>query len=263
MPKRRNVLIGLGALAVGSGATALQATFNQSTSPGADFRIIAAGELTVKRGPAFDSDPGNSVTYHSDDTASFINSDDTIDWNSVSPSDLPFVYANSDTNDSLSVTLGRVNTSSEVNFEQVVEIVNDGSTTEDVGMAYSNGGNDGMAPAPTNDDNSSWFNNDSYDLTDSGNITRGDIQEIFQFNETGSSNNTRISPDPTAGLEGPDSTYELAPGNSLVLDLITNLRGNSQVDVLASNAGGSNPFNSESGVDFKMLEAIYVGTGWS
>lgn len=264
MPKRRNVLVGLGALAVGSGATALQAAFNQSTEPGADFRIIAAGDLRVRRGPSFTQGSENTigdVTYYSNsDQASFINSDDSIDWASVSPSDLPFVYANELENGNLSVSLGRLNTSSEVNFVEVAEIANEGSTDEQgVGIAYSNGsGNDGMAPAnytPT------WFNNDSYSLSDSGNITRGDIQDIFQFKTNSSSN--LISPDPTAGVEGPAATVDINAGASITLDLVTNLNGTNQVDVLASNAGGTQPFNTGSGVDFKMLEAIYVGTGWS
>lgn len=55
MPKRRSMILGLGALAMGSGAAFTSAAFENSVDAGADMRVIVDERLIVRAGDLFDS----------------------------------------------------------------------------------------------------------------------------------------------------------------------------------------------------------------
>ena len=54
MPKRRSMILGLGALAMGSGAAFTSAAFENSVDAGADMRVIVDERLIVRAGGLFD-----------------------------------------------------------------------------------------------------------------------------------------------------------------------------------------------------------------
>ena len=54
MPKRRTTILGLGALAMGSGAAFTSAAFQNSVDAGADMRVIVEEQLVVRAGNLFD-----------------------------------------------------------------------------------------------------------------------------------------------------------------------------------------------------------------
>lgn len=248
MPKRRSVILGLGALAMGSGALSVQATLSNQTNPTANFSVVAAPQLKVRKGAGFASE---SNYYGTGDTGeSFIDSSGIV-FSSISPADLPLAYADDSENADLDIQIGRLNTSSEVLFPDLLEVENTGSTTESIGVEYAGG------YAPKNSAQP-WFA-DTYSLADNSNITKGDIQQIFQFEEA--SGSTRLSPDPAAGSEDADNFFQLQPGDVVQLDLRTNLQGNTQVNVLAGQASAGNPFAANPSTDnFQLLDQISVGT---
>ena len=54
MPKRRSMILGLGALAMGSGTAFTSAAFENSVDAGADMRVIVDERLIVRAGGLFD-----------------------------------------------------------------------------------------------------------------------------------------------------------------------------------------------------------------
>ena len=174
MVKRRTTILGLGALAMGSGAAFTSATFQNSVNPGADFRVIAAAQTVVRRGPAFEEGEDSKL----DEWAQ----NDFLNFDELGPSDLPAAGANEDENGDLDVSMARGNSSNEFVFENFLEIDNAGTTTVDIGLTYATGtGSEDVGySAPSAD----WYK-DNYDDDDDDNITRHDIIEMFEFDIPG------------------------------------------------------------------------------
>ena len=87
-------------------------------------------------------------------------------------------------------------------------------------------------------------------------------------NESGGSN-ALISPNPDTagddwsdgGDEEPDQFVTLGPGESISVDLVTDLTGE-QVSIFADEVGGANgtnPFAGET-AGFELLDSVFVGT---
>lgn len=250
MAKRRTVVLGMGAMAMGSGAALSQAALGDSVAPGADFRIIAAGDLRVRRGAAFE-EPEEAYVVES-----------SIGFETLDASNLPMAFANEEENGALSIELARRNSSDSFTFTDLVEIENVGSTTESVGINFDDGTTDGYFP----DGTESWFTADYTE--DSEQITKRDIQEIFRFvvrqeeldalDQTAHSGDEQISPDPASGGdEDPDFFVELGPAESIQIDLVTTLDGD-QVSIFAGEANVGDPFDG-SHDDFQLLESVNVG----
>lgn len=251
MVTRRNVLIGFGAVAAGSGTLALQAAFSDSVSPGADFRIVAAGDLRVRAGESFgESGP------------SWASESESINWAELSPGDLPKAAANEEDNSTLAIDLARLNDSSTVEFPDLIEIENQGSTTEKVGINYDGG----YAIDGTED----WTEATPSYGSGSEEIGYDDIQEIFQFKASADDLNALeaydsqldqfISPNPGDDTESPRFFIELAPGETIQLELVTELTAD-QVTTFAQAADVGQPFSdAPDGEAFQLLETITVGT---
>jgi hypothetical protein len=256
---RRKTIIGMGLLAAGSGAAFSSAAFQNSVNPGADFRIIAASDLRVRPGPAF-QEPLEEYVVEDFDTLN------GIDFNGINPSDLPLAWASDgQTNDDLAVELARLNNASEVVFEGLIEIVNEGDSMESVGISYQGG-----------------YDTDNVDTSGDGNAPNGngqmylkDVQEMFQFLAQGGGglafgSDTLISPDPagipdtggdldTEDNNAPANFIHLNPGQAVSVDLKTDLTGDQVSIVQAATTLGGNPFDGD--IDgFGVLDDITVGT---
>ncbi|MUW14246.1 hypothetical protein GJ633_05925 [Halorubrum sp. CBA1125] len=259
MVKRRSMVIGLGALASGSGAVFSSATFQNSAESDADFRIVSQPGLTLRRGDAFSS--GYSWAYGPGvKTASFINpvsaENPGIDFSDLKPSDLPVAWANEQEDGSLVVQLARQNNSSDVDFNQLIEVENTGQTDENVGISYAGG------YAPVNDGSTpNWFVDGYATNNPTDEITKADVQQIFTFQTN--SDDTQISPDSGTNSDEPNTHYTLGSGNTVQVDLKTTLNGD-QTSVFAKNSGGGDPFvDSPATGSLQLLDRITVGTDFT
>lgn len=258
---RRKTILGMGLLAAGSGAAFSSAAFANTVNPGADFRIVAASDLRVRRGPAF-SEPEEDYVVEDFDQVN------GIDFSGINPSDLPLAWANENDNDALDVELARLNNASEVVFEGLIEIVNEGDSDELVGISYQGGYDEGQVDTEEPDN-----------ATSGDQVSIKDVQDMFRFEAQGGGSlafgsDTQISPDSDTieGDEGSPEDYdtedsnepanfiELAPGDIVTVDLITDLTGD-QVSIVqeATDISGS-PFDGNIDPGFRVLESITVGT---
>jgi hypothetical protein len=250
------MVIGLGALASGSGAVFSSATFQNSVDSDADFRIVSQPGLTLRRGDAFSS--GYSWAYgpnsDNEESADFIDAGSGIDFSTLKPSDLPVAWANEQEDGSLVVQLARQNNSSDVDFNQLIEVENTGQTDENVGISYAGG----YAQIDDNESTAGWFVNGYSTTNPNEEITKADVQEIFTFQT--SSDETQISPNSTSESDDANAYVTLTPGTTVQVDLKTTLNGE-QTSVFASHSGGGDPFasNPQTG-NLQLLEQITVGT---
>ncbi|MGQ4554358.1 hypothetical protein [Halobellus sp. GM3] len=247
---RRKMVLGIGLLATGSGASFTSAAFSDETSPSSDFRVVAAGDLNVRRGTAFKNN-SESYVISSYDPANPSGSEIT-DWSALNPDDLPVAWADDNENGSLSVQLAyqnKDNSASPDTLSNFLQISNDGTTTEEVGINYEGGyAFDGSEDWTAS---SSDFYNSGTDV-----IGKDDVQSIFKFQDN--SDSTLVSPSSPDSAEDPANWIELTPGDTLDVDLTVTLDSD-QVSTFASNAGGASPF-SEGLVDFQLLSSITVGS---
>lgn len=261
MPKRRNVLMGLGAIAVGSGALSA-AALSDSVSPDADFRIIAAADLRARRGNSFTEEPPADYVvegYDDEDPG-----DSQVDFSEIGAPDLDdgmIAWADDDENGDLEVQLGFQNRSVTRTFDDFLEIENHGDTVESVGIHY-----DGGYADPTEEE---WYDN-SYSDESADPITRYDVQEIFQFEVTEDELNDLdayddhgsdevITPSPGDDTETPQFFIELGPSESVQLDVVASLNGD-QVSTFAAEADAETPFSDPDASPIQLLEEINVGT---
>lgn len=265
---RRKTILGMGLLAAGSGAAFSSAAFQNSVNPGADFRIVAAAQTVVRRGPAFEDGEDSEL----DDWAQ----NEFLNFDELNPGDLPAAGANENENDGLDVSLARQNSANQIRFSNFLEIDNAGTTEVTVGITYAID-DDGEVSGYAQDDSTSWFNDDYADEQGDP-LTRLDVLKMFQFeipgarlgelaNESGGSN-ALLSPDPSESEGLSDGTEEvpgdfvtLGPGESISIDLVTDLTG-AQVSTIAEEAATDtgNPFNGGETEDFQLLDSVFVGT---
>lgn len=268
---RRKTIIGMGLLATGSGAAFSSAAFQNSVNPGADFRIVAAAQTIVRRGPAFEDGEDSEL----DDWAQ----DEFLNFDELNPGDLPAAGANENQNDGLDVSLARQNSASEIRFSNFLEIDNTGTTEVSIGTTYAID-DGGEVSGYAQDGTTGWFNDDYVDDLGNDNLSRLDVLKMFKFeipgnrlgdlaNESGGSN-LLLSPSPddaetngwTDGTEEEPSDFvTLGAGESITVDLVTELTGD-QVSILANEAASAtgNPFNGNETDDFQLLDSVFVGT---
>lgn len=229
--KRRNFVLGLGALAIGSGAiTTSAADLTDSTSSATDFRVATARELTVKRHGSYDHlTPGDNAV-----------SGDGIETSNLNPGDLPAAYVTDEKNDNLAMNVVIRADADEDILNNFIQISNHGDSDEAVSMEYSAYGS----------------------AVDSGPFTYEAAREIFQFIAKNTvddlSGDQVFSPDPTTGDKNPSVT--ISPGETLDLALRCELSGD-QVSTAVNNASGvGNPFGGDVGTGLQLLEEITIHT---
>ena len=147
MPKRRTTILGIGALAMGSGAAFTSAAFASSTEPSADFRVVVDQQLVV----AANDDPDNNVTTESDDSDAsnpseylFGGPEDVINTENINFGDVTSdgeAAVNDGQNDNLEVALA-VTSGENGSFDPILQVQNEGDTAANVGITISEYGSD-------------------------------------------------------------------------------------------------------------------------
>lgn len=144
MVKRRSMVIGLGALATGSGAVFSSAAFANSAASSADLRVVVEESLNFRPNPdaAEDNDNVLGPDDLGDDGGFFDGNDlDDSEDGAFADNDPPLAATNGEANEDLELSavagLGDVAT-----FEELFILENDSTETVNVGIAYDRGDSD-------------------------------------------------------------------------------------------------------------------------
>ena len=218
MAKRRNVIMGLGAMAVGSGAVfGASASFNQATSPGADLRVIADAQLRV-RSVRNDADVPQVVSeigslsgdfgdnYVLRDTENIERGDTEVFEDDAAPQGIDDLVSElqdsidspgSPTAAGLEITDGVNNdlginaaltTGEQHGFDPLIEITNDSPDDYEVGISFAENDDEsgGNVDDPNGDtdgygDNVGVAESFEYNDSDPETVSRKAVQEIYQF----------------------------------------------------------------------------------
>lgn len=230
MATRRNVIVGLGTVAVGSGVLLGTGAVGASAQSGADMRVIAAGELTLSRGEGWDdsaSDMSDSSIYDGDFEGS--------------PADLPVAFVDDGENDDLTIEVAKGNEASAHEWTGLIEVANTGTSDVDIRIDYTEYSDDIAT---------------SYEGTDGGtDLDRYDAQSIFQFEDADAN---RLSPTPgNDGDEGANAVT-VGVGETEQITVVTDLTGD-QISAVADETTVSDPWQPGGDTDgVQFLEEIAV-----
>lgn len=266
MAKRRSVILGLGALATGSGAVSLSGAFSSNvTNPGAELQVLADARLRVKAPTTI---PTGDPTGYSGTTAA-VKKDplDAFTDTAFDRANLPTAQIHqTNENDNYLMRAG-VTTGTDTAFRGIMEIVNEDGVSHDVGINYGDydGGVDGTESDPhgygSDVDTTAWGNSNTLDPKD--------VQEIYQFRvpddtnylpASASASEKLLSPDPTVDGSSTvprdryNETVTIGNGESAILILDYNTSG--KTGVINQAAAGGNPFQASTYVS--LLEKIWV-----
>lgn len=189
MVKRRTTILGLGALATGSGAAFTSAAFASSTEPSADFRVVVDQQLVVA---ANDSSASNVTTESEDSDASnpsdylFGGPGDVINTDNINFGDVRSngeAAVNDGTNDDLEVAVA-VTSDEYGSFDPILQVENQGDTAAEVGITIaeygddvsSDGDADGQPIAESEVDDAFTFKIDGEDVGSSSFETVGAVE---------------------------------------------------------------------------------------
>lgn len=124
--KRRNFVLGIGAIATISGGAALTAAaLADSVTPSADFRVTVERELTVLRGDHTQGE-GNFAA-------------ESLDFTS---DEAPAAWVNDEEDDDLVIEVVVENEEGETDFDELIKVRNDGQVSESVGIEWGAFGDD-------------------------------------------------------------------------------------------------------------------------
>lgn len=138
-PTRRKTLIGMGMLAVGSGAAFSNAAFQTSTTPSADLRVVVEEELNFRPNP--DAPDNNDNILDTDDFEDFFEGEDIADGDGdafdgdVEP---PLAATNGQPNGDLEL-FAVAPTGTSDTFSELFILENDSTDSVAVGVAYDRG----------------------------------------------------------------------------------------------------------------------------
>jgi hypothetical protein len=157
MVKRRSMVVGLGALATGSGAVFSSAAFSNSVTPSSDMRVVVDEDLTVEPGilfrdgpdpdddfaPLSSNTPYDSTVRNGNDSPLFGGNDGL---NDINVEDLPAASANNEEDGALNL---EVAVALDVDGGQIgngpnglIQINNDSVDDRDVAIRFSEFGSD-------------------------------------------------------------------------------------------------------------------------
>jgi hypothetical protein len=281
--KRRNLIYGMGLLAMGSGAAALSgATLTNAVSPAASFRVNVEGGLEVAKGKSFPISSGSStVTASNGNNANvnFITSGSTGSGIFDELSDTSAFTAVADTGTDDALNVGVAFPFSEIpdsdgpaasfEFPKLLEITNNNLTDTDVAITYGNSIDTSTGGAPTIDADNGFETAGGSDLTnafvsETGN-TSGPTQlsfdeaaEMFQFTTDGTLGNA-ISPAGNSGSTNAnqdEANSVTITGDGGAQDITLN------VEISTVTGGKIHDFVSEESLtvgSFTIIDQIFVG----
>ena len=245
MVKRRTTILGLGALAMGSGAAFTSAAFENTAAADADFRVVVEDDLVVEPGAAFrqGDDPNDNFDPNSIDAEDwarengensfFSSSDDSLE--SIGRDDGPKVAAmNNATNSDLEIEVATFldeNAGRDQTFEDFLQVRNSGTTRRNVAIGFSEFGSDG----------------------DSEEISADDVREIYQFENTGG---TQISEE---SFGDTPNWFTLEAGETRQINLSVDTT--EFYEEIVDLATGTNPFeDGERVTTVDLVNEIEFGT---
>jgi hypothetical protein len=278
--KRRNLIYGMGLLAMGSGAAALSgATLTNTVNPFARFNINVEGGLLVTRGLSFDGTSTNSTSDGTDNagTVDFVEvaddaTDDavatTLDFDQQAFEVAADAGENADLSIALAVPYGSLSGGQSYTFPNLLQIQNNANSSKDVAIEFD----DGEGGTVADNDDHGFATGTQADLDGSGsavsavNATGGsgptrlsfdEVASLFQFKAGG----TAISPagSTSAGNTNQDAANAVAIASgatqqvSLTVDLHADIK--TKLDAIVDE----NNLSVDSG-QFALVEDIYVGT---
>lgn len=301
MAKRRSVVLGLGALATGSGAVFASGAFDADalTTPESDFRVIADAGLRVRSARDGNQDPWvDANTDHGDfdgleDGDIEINDDDEsvednfsdFETNVVEPliesPGRPSVGAleiDEGVNDDLVIRTAFSNRI-DGSVDPLLEISNNTDTDYEITINYAKNDDEDGSELDTDDpeigygdDVSADDGESNYTDSNSDEVSRQVVQEIFQFrtstedvdsrNDNSDGTEDLLSPDPATGDpadEGENSIQVNADGGNVFIALDINTDEGSEVGNLVgeiNSAAGSGSFDEGSTLD--LLDEVYI-----
>ena len=247
-PTRRKTVLGMGALATGSGAAFSSAAFQSSVNPAADMRVVVEDNLVVEAGDAFrDSNnqylenPTNSKFYGTGTDGLFVGSENL---NSINTDDLPAARVNDGQNSDLYIETAIKNrggdgTPTIVNFDNLLQVENIGTEVAEVGISYQ----------PTND----AYGEDVLD----GPIAGDDVTDAYEFYSEGGSGG-KISPEETYDA-GPANTTTVEVGDTEQIGLRIDLTNISDNIAAAADLDGNDVFGGGDQDTVDILNQIRVG----
>ena len=228
---RRNFVVGLGTVATVSGvASVTAASFADSVTSGADFRVVVSEDLTFRRGDGFE----NADEF---DTELEGASQDSDFEDAVDADDPVAVHVDDGTNEDLDSVLALLNDPDNEAIEDlndIYEIENSGAAQQDINIIFEFG-----------------------DDVGEGNGREVDEQTVLDLFSFEVNDGDQISPDTyDDGQEQPPETLTIDSGDTVEIDLIIDL--DSTATDLA-NAAEADPFEgTEETLD--LVESIEVGT---
>lgn len=263
MPNRRTVILGMATVAFGSGAMAMNASFEQSVEPGSDFRVVAQRDLTVAPGVSFRDAGGDyagtindtgTEKYYDDGNSSFFSDDNPSDNSTsklggdLSVNDLPAISVNDAEDGSLVIKFAVANTAAQTTFENALQVTNDGDQTEDLGVVFKEFGADATGgPAGS-----------------TGLVDVDDIVQAISFEIDG----TKISTDNAGFSESDASDQEVANAETIGLDetkqidIVVDLQVSDIVQQIASaSEADGNPFDATGHDTVQLVETVEIGVG--
>ena len=268
--KRRNLMIGLGILATGSGAATLSgAALSNTVSPTADFRINVEGGLVVRAGSSFPDTTNTTDSNVGPDDADYIlsNSFDSSVFDELNDKTSVAAVADSEENEELHIGLAfpyssiENSTSASFEFPDLLEVQNNNNAPVDVAVAYQDG--DSSSISDTTDSAHGFETNiGTPAVSETGNgsdqLSFDQVASMFQFTDgqgntispTGADDQTNSNQAVTQGLtvSGTGAVGQL----SLTVDVSSTMAGiiDQYVnDVGLTTNGGSVP----------LVDAIWVG----
>lgn len=254
---RRNFILGLGTAATLSGAASVTgAALSNTVDAGANFQIVATNQLNVQRNDElensddiFDSSNGN----YSDQNGTF-----EKDYTDISTSSFPNLTVDDERNDALNMSLATGNDNESqynrngtflADLEDTqayngsagagrvapLEVVNEGGSSQDVGITFNYGSDVGGSS-----------------------VSKGDVATIFEFEIDG----VQVSPD-DANPDTESNAVTIAAGGSREVDLTLNYNANLEEKVSNAASGGSDfGFGSgnSSSASADLLNSVVIGT---
>lgn len=250
--KRRNFILGLGTAATLSGAASVtSAALSGSTSPGADFRILSAQSLDVRRNPAIEngSEVNGSLDGYANTSDDFVTTEGDIDFGSsdtLNQSQGPNLTVDSEANDGLNMSLATPNdlaATGNTNNSGSGNPYYNSSATPDAGNAPLIVDNLGASDTPVGVQYG--YGPDAADAGGDDNVA-----QLFTF----SINGTKISPDPSNPAVEANSVT-IPGGESRVVDFDINYSADIESTLRANLSGGF----GASGDNLQLLNTVTFG----
>jgi len=268
-PTRRKMILGMGALATGSGAAFSSAAFQSSVNPAADMRVVVDGDLIVEAGAAFRNSDGGYQSNIADGEFYGVNQNEFFSTanpsqggadslgSGFSTDDLPIASVNGDQNEALSIKTAVKNDTSHT-FEELLQVRNEGTEPVDVGVKFEEFGVD----------------TDGRMSGKGGDVDEANVVKAYEFkagsnpnNENPISYNQEVTEDevPDTAAQTVNNVVTVSPGEteqiSLEIDLTVNITDEiseqieDAADIGDSFTGGEN----ETEDTVQLIDSIRVG----